>query len=158
MADSSELDEFRRHNLAWLLMRVAQDHRNRAQSEFAKRGYPGMAPALSMVTVHLPLEGGRLTDLAARAGVTKQSMGQLVDDMERLGYVERQCDPDDRRAKRIQFTDAGLALLADAREILAEIWHDYAATLGERRLATLRDSLDILLRDIEQGRSADRVG
>lgn len=153
------LDTFRRQNLAWLLMRVVRDFQERAQLAFGDRDHEGMQMAHAMVLVHLPLEGGRLTDLAAAAGVTKQSMGPLVDDMERFGYVRRVPDPEDRRAKRICFTEAGIALLEDSREVVSRIWAHYAEVLGERRLATLRNSLAALLDGLEEaetqaGRSA----
>jgi len=145
------LDDFRRHNLAWLLMRLVRDFQLRVQVAFGDREHEGMQMAHAMVLVHLPLEGGgRLTDLAAAAGVTKQSMCPLVDDMERLGYVQRMPDPDDRRAKRICFTEAGIALLEDSRQAVSQIWAAYAEILGERRLGALRNSLAALLEGIEQ--------
>lgn len=158
-AHARALDEFRHQNLAWLLLRLVRDFQERAQIAFGDRDHEGMQMAHAMVLVHLPLEGGRLTDLAAAAGVTKQSMGPLVDDMERFGYVQRTPDPDDRRAKRICFTEAGIALLEDSREIVARIWARYAETLGERRLSALRNSLAALLEGLEKagdvpGRSA----
>lgn len=144
------LDAFRSQNLAWLLMRVVRDFQERAQVEFGDRDREGMQMAHAVVLVHLPLEGGRLTDLAAAAGVAKQSMGPLVDDMERFGYVQRVPDPDDRRAKRICFTEEGIALLEDSREIVARIWTRYAEILGERRLIALRNSLSALLEGLEE--------
>lgn len=158
-AHARALDAFRHQNLAWLLMRVVRDFQERAQAEFGDRDHEGMQMAHAMVLVHLPLEGGRLTELAAAAGVTKQSMGPLVDDMERFGYVQRVPDPDDRRAKRICFTEAGIALLEDSREVVSRIWARYAETLGERRLTVLRNSLAALLEGLERaddtpGRSA----
>ena len=148
-AHAEALDAFRRHNLAWLLMRVVRDFQERAQAAFGDRDHDGMQMAHAVVLVHLPLEGGRLTDLAEAAGVTKQAMGPLVDDMERFGYVRRVPDPTDRRAKRICFTESGIALLEDSREIVARIWARYAEILGERRLTTLRNSLAALLEGLE---------
>ena len=52
-------------------------------------------------------EGSRLTDLAARSGFTKQSVGEAVAELQKLGYVERVPDPADRRAKIIQLTPHG---------------------------------------------------
>jgi len=153
-ARAQTLDVFRRQNLAWLLLRLVRDFQSRAQAELGDRDHEGMQMAHATVLVHLPLEGGRLTDLAASAGVTKQSMGPLVDDMERFGYVERVPDPDDRRAKRICFTDAGIALLEDSREVVARIWARYAEVLGERRLTALRNSLAALLEGLERADDA----
>src|SRR5262245_22174502 len=60
-------------------------------------------------------EGARLTVLAQTARITKQSMGALVDHLERAGYVERVGDPDDGRASRVRLTDGGRSFARDAR-------------------------------------------
>ena len=146
---AESLDTFRQHNLAWLLLRLVRDFEERAVAAFGDRDHEGMQMAHAMVLVHLPLEGGRLTDLALSAGVTKQSMGALVDDMERFGYVERVPDPRDGRAKLICFTEAGIALLEDGQEIVSRIWDRYAEILGEAPLTALRNSLATLLEGLE---------
>ena len=65
-----------------------------------------LRPSHGNAMEQLDLEDGlRLTDMAARAGITVQSMGELVDDLEAKGYLERRPDPHDRRAKRIHLTE-----------------------------------------------------
>ena len=59
------------------------------------------------ITRHLSLEGDRMTDLAERAGMSKQAMLDVVDQCEAWGLVQRIADPYDRRAKRVVYTDAG---------------------------------------------------
>src|SRR5579859_7343846 len=54
--------------------------------------------------------GSRLTELAKRAGITKQSMGEMVDSLEQRGYVERIPDPTDARATLIRRTQRGWEL------------------------------------------------
>src|SRR5512141_1983646 len=61
------------------------------------------------VTAHIKADGSRLTELAAAARMTLPAMSELVDDLQRLGIVERRPDPTDRRAKLICLTDAGWA-------------------------------------------------
>ena len=63
------------------------------------------------ITRHLSLEGSRLIDLAQSAGMTKQAMGDLVTQCEAWGLVQRTADLSDARARRIVFTDIGLAWL-----------------------------------------------
>lgn len=86
-------------------------------------------------------DGVRLTDLAARAGITAQSMGELIDDLEANGYVERQPDPEDGRAKRIFLTARGRANIRVAARATAEVESDLAELLGEDRYEVLRDVL-----------------
>src|SRR5687767_2217620 len=67
-------------------------------------GFVELRLAHSRVFEHLGEEGATVTALAQRAQMTKQSMGELVIDLARLGYVERRVDPTDRRAKLVVLT------------------------------------------------------
>ena len=58
--------------------------------------------------------GARLTELARASRITKQSMGALVDELERHGYVERVADPDDGRASRVRLTTRCRALARES--------------------------------------------
>jgi len=59
-------------------------------------GFP-QKPAHSAVFAQIAPDGSRLTDLARRANMSPQAMGELVDELEQLGYVVRRPDPTDRR-------------------------------------------------------------
>jgi DNA-binding MarR family transcriptional regulator len=80
-----------------------------ALSNLAARAQVGAAHV--QITRHLPLAGARLTELAERAGISKQAMGDLVDQCEAWGLVRREPDPLDARARRIVFTPSGLEWL-----------------------------------------------
>jgi DNA-binding MarR family transcriptional regulator len=99
-------------------------------------------PAHSAVMAHIDVEGGtRLTTIAARANITPQAVGELVDDLERLGYVVRRPDPDDRRAKRIVLTEQGQACVAAALSTIATLEAELEGLLGSAELAQLHDML-----------------
>ncbi len=87
-------------------------------SNLAERGQVGAAHI--HITRHLALEGLRLTDLAQRAGMSKQAMGTLVSQCEAWGMVTRDDDPADARARRVQFTATGLAWLGAYQEAVAQ--------------------------------------
>lgn len=83
------------------------------------------------ITRHLSLAGDRLTDLAQRAGMSKQAMGTLVDQCEAWGLVTREADPHDARARRVRFTDTGLAWLAAFRRSVAQAEAEFRASVGD---------------------------
>ncbi len=83
------------------------------------------------ITRHLALEGSRLTDLAQRAGMTKQAMGDLVTQCEAWGLVVREPDPADARARRVRFTPTGLAWLRAFRDAVAQAEAEFRAEVGE---------------------------
>jgi DNA-binding MarR family transcriptional regulator len=114
-----------------------------------ENGIADTRPSHGNVMEHLAFDDGlRLNDLAARAGITPQSMSQFVDELEDLGYVERRPDPDDRRAKRIHLTRKGKRSNQVEWKVVGEIEEALEALLGKKRLADLRRSLDTITRSL----------
>lgn len=108
-------------------------------------GFP-QRPAHSGVFAHIDVEGGtRLTELARRANITPQAMGELVDDLERMGYVARRPDPEDRRAKLIVLTPRGVACVQAAFETIQGIEGRLGQLLGEEQLVAMREALDRII-------------
>lgn len=111
-----------------------------------KAGITDTRPSHGNVMEHLAFEDGlRLADLAQRAGVTPQSMGQWVDELEALGYVERRPDINDRRAKRIHLTRKGKKSNKIEWQVVREIDNALKDVLGEKRLQAMRGALEELI-------------
>lgn len=110
----------------------------------ADRGFTDLRPAHAAIGQHIADHGSRVTELAQRAQVTKPTVVYLVNDLERLGYVERRPDPEDGRAKLVCLTERGAQAQQAAREIVAEIEQDWSSLLGRRDFATLRELLQRL--------------
>src|SRR3954453_12753309 len=83
-------------------------------------------------------QGARPSELAARLGVTKQALNYLLGELERLGYLQRQPDPDDLRSKRVALTPRGASAIRVIREAVAEIETKWAQQLGPERFAEFR--------------------
>ena len=107
-------------------------------------GFP-QKPAHSAVFAQIARDGSRLTDLARRANMSPQSMGELVDELEELGYVVRRPDPTDRRAKLIVLTKKGQACIAAGMATIDGIEQQLIDRLGERGHRQLRTLLTKLL-------------
>lgn len=108
---------------------------------FAERGHPDIRPPDGNVMQFLDDDGTRVSALAERAQITKQSMAELVAHQERLGYVERVADPTDRRAKLVRATPRGKQLYAIAHEVVAEIEAEWTRRLGKAKMRRLRELL-----------------
>jgi DNA-binding MarR family transcriptional regulator len=111
---------------------------------FAERGHPEIRPVHGNVMQYLDDEGTRVSDLADRAQITKQSMAELVARLESLGYVERVADPSDRRAKLVRATRRGKELYAIAHEVVAELEAEWTRRLGKAKMRQLRALLEEL--------------
>ncbi len=90
---------------------------------------------------NLDLGGTRLTLIAARAQMTKQSMLELVDKAEALGFVERRPDPDDRRAKIVAFTPGGLWMMKQLQDGIAGAERHMASVTGAAFLGRMKKKL-----------------
>jgi DNA-binding MarR family transcriptional regulator len=104
-------------------------------------GYTDVRAIHDCVFRYLGPGGSRLRDLASQAQMAPQSIGWHVDELERLGYVERVPDPSDRRAKLIRPTEHGLAYMAAARDALAEIEREWVSAVGTETVTRLRDAM-----------------
>ena len=83
------------------------------------------------ITRHLSLGGDRLTDLAQRAGMSKQAMADLVDQCAAWGLVTRSSDPRDARARLVRFTATGMAWLQAFRDAVAQAEAEFRAEVGD---------------------------
>ena len=116
-----------------------------------ERGHTQIRPAHDAVFATLPEEGARISDMAARAGITKQSMGEAVRDMVGLGLLEMTDDPKDRRAKLVTYTDAGLAVALDGRRYMYALEQRWIEELGEQEYETARTALERIVEMMAPG-------
>jgi DNA-binding MarR family transcriptional regulator len=109
-------------------------------------GYETAKPAHNALFASLPLAGARTAQLAERAGITRQSMGEVVRDLVDLGIVTMASDPHDRRAKVVTYTEAGLQQVQDGMAHIADVDDRIIAALGQEGYDALRRGLDTIVR------------
>ncbi len=107
-------------------------------------GYP-QKPKHSAVFAQISPDGSRLTELSRKANMSPQAMGELVDELVDMGYVVRQPDPNDGRAKLIVLTKRGWNAVAAGRQTIEGIEKQVTEILGEHGHRELRRLLSELL-------------
>jgi DNA-binding MarR family transcriptional regulator len=122
-----------------------------------EQGHPQIRNAHGCVFRYIDVDGSRLTDLAAQSGVTKQAVGEFVDELQQLGYVERAPDPIDGRAKIIRLTKRGRDARRAALRIFDDIEREWADRFGEDRIAELREILMAIAAEDSVAPPAERV-
>lgn len=131
------------------LLPLIAEAKARAFDEMHRRlvreGHGEVREGHGCVFQYIDLEGSRLTTLAERSRFSKQAVGEIVDDLERLAQVERVPDPSDRRAKIIRLTPRGAATYEAGLRIFAELEREWAERFGAERVATLRAVLEELV-------------
>jgi DNA-binding MarR family transcriptional regulator len=110
-------------------------------------GFDDLTLAQSRIAQRLNREGIRVTDLAEQAGVTKQTAGALVDELEANGYVTRKPDPADARARLVVLTERGERLCATAAAEMVRVEADWRTHLGAQAYDEMRAAL-VSLREI----------
>lgn len=130
-----------------LLRRTARLMVDEITERLEAAGYPDSPPRFHAVFENLDPEGTRLTVLSARTGFTHQSIGEVVDELEHRGFVERVPDPRDRRARLVLLTDSGRALVRAALDAIEDIETEWTARWHAAGLqGDLRSALATALR------------
>jgi DNA-binding MarR family transcriptional regulator len=148
-AEDPQLLPTRRQNLGRLSTMLAAHFQAAVLAGLHARGHEQLRLTHNAVLMNVALEGSRPSDMARRAGLTRQAIGQLVDDLEQLGYVERVSDPSDGRAQVVVFTARGKQLLRDGVAVIRETEADYAALLEPGELEVARAILIRLASGLE---------
>jgi DNA-binding MarR family transcriptional regulator len=124
------------------LLRVpAQTIHRRLIADLNKAGFEDLRlPHMPVLSYPGP-DGYRPSELAERAGISKQAMNQLLQSLDQLGYVRRSNDTEDGRARVVNWTERGKAAWDKELEILGKIENDYRATLGDEDFDRLKELL-----------------
>jgi len=127
-----------------LLSDVFEDFSDELFRRLAAVGYSDLRAGHGCVFGTIDPDGSRLTDLADRARMTKQSVGEAATDLERRGYVERLPDATDGRVKIIRLTDSGREAQRVGFALIDEMERDWAERYGEDKIAALREALEAI--------------
>ena len=119
---------------------------DRLQGYLVANGYDDLRPTHFMNVFRLmDCDGARPTELARRAGMTPQAMGELVTHLEKRGYVERVADPADGRVRIVVLAERGRAAAEVADAFFAELEDGWASVLGQEGLDQLKRSFTAVL-------------
>ena len=134
-------DQTEHLNLGLLLFIPYRAMETAVMTSLAAAGFDDITLAQARVFQRIGRDGSRLTELAEAAQVTKQTVGFLVDQLERAGYVKRAPDPRDGRARLVHVAERGHAAIRASAGVVAEVEQRWTAHLGARRSAQLREAL-----------------
>jgi DNA-binding MarR family transcriptional regulator len=154
-SDITDIQQMRRTSIGRLFLRAHRAYSAWANVKMRERGYEEVSLAHTALLVNLDIKGTRLTALAERAGMTKQSMGQLATDLENKGYIQRVDDPSDKRAILVKFTEKGMQFLRDGYDVKREIEAEFATILGEGGMSQLYELLNSLLNEIDRSKGIE---
>ncbi len=115
---------------------------NHNYARLAEHGFEDVRPAHGAVFRNISENGSRITDLAARARMTKQSMAELVRYLEKLGYLELRPDPTDGRGRLVVLSDRGRSVFNELVEASRDYERECERKLGARKWRQLKSLLE----------------
>ncbi len=115
-----------------------------------RRGHPELKPAHNSVFATLAEEGSHAADMAVRAGITRQSMGEVIREMVALGILEMRQDPADKRAKLVTYTDHGRWIASHGYQHLIDLEQRFADEFGEEDYEVARKVIDRIASLLDQ--------
>lgn len=145
MVESDSADPVARYAIGALLAVPVQVLAQRVAAALGE-DFPDYRRNCDAVFRWLGPEGDRISDLAARCGVSKQAMGETITWLEQHGYVERLPDPSDGRATLVRRTELGWRVNRIAREQVEATQAEWMRALGEADFAQLIALLRRLVR------------
>jgi DNA-binding MarR family transcriptional regulator len=135
--------------LIGLLLRLLYQHYSGdIHGALVEAGFGDIRPAHANVFPFVPSEGITVSELAELARVRKQTMAQAVDQLERMGYVERRPNPRDRRSRLVFLTERGASVKPVTHATAARVEEHWAELTSREELEALRASLLHLLTEL----------
>jgi DNA-binding MarR family transcriptional regulator len=143
---------FPSHPLIGLLLRLLYQHYSQdVDAALREAGFGDIRPAHSNVFPFVPPEGITVSGLAELARMRKQSMAEAVEQLERMGYVERRPNPQDRRSRLVFLTERGEAVRPVTHATAARVEERWAELTSPAELEELRAMLLRLLTELRAG-------
>ena len=146
---SSTNNHDRATNLRQCLLRASRCVNVIIVDSLHQRGFTSLRSTHTALLSNLDLEGSSLTLVSQRAGITKQAMGRLADELVKLKYVTRTLNNNDKRSVIIKFTPAGLELMSYSFRIMEELESRCAHRLGANRFKKFITSLQEITKELE---------
>jgi DNA-binding MarR family transcriptional regulator len=133
------------------LLHVPQhDLQNSLTSRLERLGFPSLRPAQIQILSAIVPEGVRLSDLVTEVGLPKQTVGDMIDDLEGMKMVERFPDPDHGVIKRVRLGPKGKTWAAEVKRVAAATEARWATRLGSKKMKSLRSLLEELAATVEE--------
>jgi DNA-binding MarR family transcriptional regulator len=109
--DSEHIESIRQNNFGIMLISLIEDYERRFTDAYEVAGFGDVRRPHGYVLRYLEKDGSCITDIAQRAGITKQTVGKIVQELTRLRYVEVVGVAGDGRVRLVRFSKRGRQLV-----------------------------------------------
>jgi len=146
--DSERIESIRQNNIGIMLVSLIEDYENRLREAYAQAGFGDVRRSHGYVLRNLEQQGSRVIDIARRAGISKQTAGKIVQELERLGYVTVGGIAGDNRVRLVAFSERGRELVNVSQALVAQIHDAYAGQVGRGTFERFDTVLRVFIRQL----------
>lgn len=146
---TDSVGRLRAANLRQRMLRASRAVNAAIVGGLREKGFPALRSTHTALLSNLDMDGSNLTVVAQRAGMTKQAMGRLAEDLIRLGYVASIPDNKDRRAINLIFTESGLELMHQSFAVMDDIERRCIERIGKGPYQILLTGLEEVAEELE---------
>jgi DNA-binding MarR family transcriptional regulator len=138
-----------RREIRALLLAPASDLASQVEARLQKLGFPMFRQVQTQLLTLIESGGMRLTDLVDAMQLPKQTLGDVIDDLESQTFVERYPDPEHGVIKRVRLAARGRLWASEVRKVSESTEKRWAALLGKAKVQALRNLLEELAGEID---------
>ncbi len=134
--------------LLGIMPRLSDYISHRLQVLTMAKGHSGLKRGFGTVLTSIGPRGGRIQQMANRHDVSKQAISAMVSELEDIGYIQRDPDPEDARQIILQFTGSGKKLIADSVASTDELAAEFAYIIGDCALGQVTSAMASIYRSL----------
>ncbi len=142
---TQELSNLRNMHLGRMLLKLERQFTQQVLAQLAEEGITEITLRHFVVIPFITEKGSRSVEIAKQAGVTKQAVAKLVDELQQFGYLEVKADPNDGRASLVFLSDKGEHFLRTAIESTKVLETKWQKLIGVERFKNMKQALSDLL-------------
>lgn len=141
----------RSSNLRQRLLKASRVVNNAIVTGLHQRGFTLLRSTHTALLSNLDMTGSNLTTVAQRAGMSKQAMGRVADELIKQGYIVSKPDTSDGRAVKLVFTSEGLELMEQSFQVLSEIEKRSVSRVGQEQYQIMLSCLNQIVDELVDG-------
>lgn len=143
--DSEHIESIRQNNFGIMLVSLIEDYERRFAAAYDAAGFGDVRRPHGYVLRYLEKDGSCITDIAQRAGITKQTVGKIVQELTRLRYVEVVGVPGDGRVRLVRFSKRGRLLVEVSQQLVQRLHDEYAEQVGRATFERFAETLQLFV-------------
>lgn len=127
------------HNLCIYYSKLVDDIHLRLMTKAIAAGHQGLKLSHALILPQIAADGSRIIDIARSQGISKQAIGQVAGELEKLGFIKKISDPADKRSKKLTLTSKGVTLIRQSADFMYDVDNELQDQIGKNHFKQLQN-------------------